>query len=598
MPAKVLVVDDESDLESLIRQKFRRKIRQKEIQLFFADNGVKALEVLQTQPDIDMVLTDINMPYMDGLTLLTRISEMYPTTKTVILSAYGDLENIRKAMNYGAFDFLTKPIDFQDLEITTNKTIQHVQQLRAVLEKERLAQQAQAELLINLQEEITQRQRVEEALRGSQAQLTQFLEAMPVGVFIIDADGKTYYANQTAQELLGTGIAPEATAEQLPDIYQAYLAGTEQLYPSDRQPIMRALHGEKATADDFELHQGDKIVPLEVWATPIFDEKGQVVYAIAAFQDITQRKQAEAERQNFIEELFEVNCNLELALHAESELTDAAKRFVPHEFLNFLGHESIVDVQLGDQVQQEMSIMFADIRDFATFSEKMSPKENFDFINDYLSRVGPVIRAHHGFIDKYIGDAVMALFPNNADHALQAAIAMHKKVSLYNLERQQRGDGAIAIGVGLHTGSLMLGTIGESERMESTVIADAVNLASRLESLTKTYGASIVISGDTLMGLAEAINYHYRFLGRVQIKGKNKLVSVFEVLDAETNTMQELKWQTKTKFEEAIILYHQHKFDLATKIFQEVIQLNSQDKAAQFYIRQCQQLLKSGGYDQ
>ena len=192
----------------------------------------------------------------------------------------------------------------------------------------------------------------------------------------------------------------------------------------------------------------------------------------------------------------------------------------------------------------------------------------------------------------------MALFPNNADHALQAAIAMHKKVSLYNLERQQRGDGAIAIGVGLHTGSLMLGTIGESERMESTVIADAVNLASRLESLTKTYGASIVISGDTLMGLAEAINYHYRFLGRVQIKGKNKLVSVFEVLDAETNTMQELKWQTKTKFEEAIILYHQHKFDLATKIFQEVIQLNSQDKAAQFYIRQCQQLLKSGGYDQ
>ena len=188
---------------------------------------------------------------------------------------------------------------------------------------------------------------------------------------------------------------------------------------------------------------------------------------------------------------------------AESELTDAAKRFVPHEFLNFLGHKSIVDVQLGDQVQQEMSIMFADIRNFATFSERMSPKENFDFINDYLNRVGPVIRAHQGFIDKYIGDAVMALFPNTADDALQAAIAMQKQVSLYNWERQQQGDGAIAIGIGLHTGSLMLGTIGESERMESTVIADAVNLASRLESLTKTYGASILISGDTLMGLVQ-----------------------------------------------------------------------------------------------
>ncbi|NER52362.1 MAG: response regulator [Symploca sp. SIO1A3] len=591
MPAKVLVVDDEPDLEALIRQKFRRKIRQKELQLFFADNGLRALEVLQAQPDMDMVLTDINMPYMDGLTLLTRISESYPTTKTVILSAYGDLANIRKAMNYGAFDFLTKPIDFQDLEITTNKTLQYVQQTRAALAKERWAQEAQAELLIYLKQEVSQRQRVEEALQVSQTRLTQFLEAMPVGVFIVDAGGKTYYVNQTAKQLLFQEIVPEATAEQFPDIYQAYVAGTEELYPSEHQPIMLALGGEKATVDNLELHQGDKIVPLEVWATPIFDDKGQIVYAIAAFQDITQRKQAEEERQKFIEELFEVNCNLELALNAESELTDAAKRFVPHEFLNFLGHKSIVDVQLGDQVQQEMSIMFADIRNFATLSERMSPKENFDFINDYLSRVGPVIRAHHGFIDKYIGDAVMALFPNTADDALQAAIALQKQVSFYNFERQQNGDGAIAIGVGLHTGSLMLGTIGESERMESTVIADAVNLASRLESLTKIYGASILISGDTLIDLAEAINYHYRFLGRVQIKGKNKLVSVFEVLDAEPTKLQELKWYTKTRFEEAIVLYYQQKFDLAAKVFQEVIQINNQDKAAKFYMKQCQQLL-------
>jgi|GEM_PF-4849741 len=597
MPAKVLVVDDEPDLEALIRQKFRRKIRQKELQLFFADNGVKALEVLQTQPDMDMVLTDINMPHMDGLTLLRKISEAYPTTKTIILSAYGDLANIRKAMNYGAFDFLTKPIDFQDLEITTNKTLQHVQQTRAALEKERLAQQAQAELLIDLQQEVAQRQRVEEALRVSQTRLAQFLEAMPVGVFIIDAWGKTYYVNQTAKRLLFKEIVPEASVEQLPDIYQVYLAGTDQLYPSDRQPIVLALRGQKATADDLELHQGDKTVPLEVWATPIFDEKGQIVYAIAAFQDITQRKLSEAERQKFIEELFEVNCNLELALDAESELTDAAKRFVPHEFLNFLGHKSIVDVQLGDQVQQEMSIMFADIRNFATFSERMSPKENFDFLNDYLSRVGPVIRAHHGFIDKYIGDAVMALFPNTANDALQAAIALQKQVFLYNLERQRKGDGAITIGIGLHTGTLMLGTIGESERMESTVIADAVNLASRLENLTKIYGASILISENTLIGLTEAIDYHYRFLGRVQIKGKNKLVSVFEVLDSEPTRLQELKWQTKTKFEEAIVLYYQQKFNVAAQIFQEIIQMNNQDRAAKFYIKQCQQLLKSGSYD-
>ena len=121
MPAKILVVDDEPDLELLIRQKFRKEIRRQQLHFIFAHNGLEALEKLQAQPDTDIVLTDISMPEMDGLTLLTKINELYPTLKAVIISAYSDLENIRTAMNGGAFDFLTKPINFQDLEITTNK---------------------------------------------------------------------------------------------------------------------------------------------------------------------------------------------------------------------------------------------------------------------------------------------------------------------------------------------------------------------------------------------------------------------------------------------------------------------------------------------
>jgi len=117
MPAKILVVDDEPDIEPLIRQKFRKKMRRKEFQFSFACNGVDALEKLQADSDIDMVLTDINMPKMDGLALLMKLAADYPAIKTVILSAYGDMNNIRAAMNLGAFDFLTKPIDFQDLEI-------------------------------------------------------------------------------------------------------------------------------------------------------------------------------------------------------------------------------------------------------------------------------------------------------------------------------------------------------------------------------------------------------------------------------------------------------------------------------------------------
>jgi signal transduction histidine kinase len=292
MSAKILVVDDESDLEPLICQKFRRKIRQKEIEFFFAHDGLEALLQLEAQPDIDIVLTDINMPKMDGLTLLTNLSEQYPTIHSIIISAYGDMENIRAAMNRGAFDFLMKPLNLQDLEITTNKTLRHVQHMKEVQQKERLAQQAQAELLEHLQQEVAERQRVQEALRDSEKRLTQFLEAVPVGVFVVDVSGKTYYANQTAQQLLAKEIAADATAEKLPEIYQAYMEGTDQLYPSEQQPLMRALNGERTTTDDMELHQGDKIIPLEVWATPIFNEQSQVVYAIAAFQDITERKKS------------------------------------------------------------------------------------------------------------------------------------------------------------------------------------------------------------------------------------------------------------------------------------------------------------------
>jgi YesN/AraC family two-component response regulator len=128
MPAKILVVDDEPDLELLIRQKFRRQIRDKEFEFVFARNGVEALNTLQTDQAIDLVLTDINMPEMDGLTLLAKLDDLNPILRTVIISAYGDMANIRGAMNRGAYDFLTKPIDFQDLEITIHRTLHHVQQ--------------------------------------------------------------------------------------------------------------------------------------------------------------------------------------------------------------------------------------------------------------------------------------------------------------------------------------------------------------------------------------------------------------------------------------------------------------------------------------
>jgi two-component system sensor histidine kinase ChiS len=266
-------------------------------------------------------------------------------------------------------------------------------------------------------------------------------------------------------------------------------------------------------------------------------------------------------------------------------IASASARFVPREFLSVLQKESIVDVELGDQIQHEMTIMFADVRSFTTLSESMSPKENFDFINSLLNHICPVIREHHGFVDKYTGDGVMALFPRQADDAVQAAITMRKQLAHYNQERQAQGQLPVKIGIGLHSGLLMLGTIGEAQRMEATVISDAVNVASRVEELTKRYGAGLVISEQTLLRLQDRTDYSFRFVDKVQVKGKKATVSVFEVFDGSSKEMMALKLETRADFEQGLSLYYDRQFPEASVHFNRVLQHNPKDEVARLYLQ-------------
>jgi two-component system sensor histidine kinase ChiS len=205
--------------------------------------------------------------------------------------------------------------------------------------------------------------------------------------------------------------------------------------------------------------------------------------------------------------------------------------------LGFLGRDSILDVELGDQVLKRMTMLFADIREFTAISERLTPKESFDFLNGCLRRVGPIVRHHHGFIDKSIGDAVMALFPASAADAVRAALAssarlaIQREVAAYNRERGTKDAGPLRIGI--HTGELMLGTVGEEERMESTVISDAVNRADREEDLTKTFGCSIARTADTLEALPASMVVTVRWLGDLQVRGKSLPVKVLELIDAD-----------------------------------------------------------------
>lgn len=560
MPAKILVVDDEPSFKSIINQKFKNKIRKKDLEFIFVSNGLIALEKLQTEPDIDIILTDITIPEIDGIKLLSTLYEInHPTLKTVIISASSDLAIVRKAMNLGAFDLLTKPIDLEDLENTVNKTLNYVQRLKDDLKQEHLIEAAQKSY-------------------ESEKRLEKFLETLPVGVFVVDADGKPFYTNQTAQNIFGKGIIAETTPEKIPEIYQLYLARTEEFYPYEKQPIFKALKGENARVDNMEIRQGEKIIPVEVSASPIFDDSGKLIYAIATFQDITERKKAEVERIEFTQQLELKNTEL-------SKLNQSYSRFLPKQFLRFLGHESIVEVSLGESVQKEMSILFSDIRSFTTLSETMTLAENFKFINSYLSRMEPLITTNYGFIDKYIGDAIMALFGRCPDDAVKAALGMLLELNKYNIIRKKNNKLPIKIGIGINTGSLMLGTVGGINRMDTTVISDSVNLASRLQDLTKVYGASLIISQHTFFALKDYRKYNYRFLGQVKVKGKKDVVSLFEFFDADPPEIIEFKIQTKTLFEQGVISYYSGQKERSTQIFQRIINLNNQDQAAYFYLK-------------
>jgi len=586
-PVVICVDDEQTILESLEIE--LQKALGNEYLIETAQSGEEALELLEElledHYEVPLVISDHIMPNIKGDELLKRIHAISPRTLKIMLTGQADIEAVGNAIkNAKLYRYITKPWQTEDLSLTVKEAVNsYLQDKKLAEQNAQLQQMNQALAQLNLEQAA-----LIAKLHENENRLAQFLEAMPVGVGVLDADGKLYYINQRARELFGKGVVPDTTSDQLSEVYQVYKAGTNQEYPPLDLPIVRALKGESAIADDLEVHQCDKIIPLEAWATPISDAKGNIVYAINTLQDITERKKSELERQNFIKKLFQLNCNLELALEAESKLTDAARRFVPKEFLSLLGHESIVNVKLGEAVQQEMSVLFSGIRGFSALSESMTPEDNFKFINAYLSRMEPAIIDNQGFIDKYIGDVIMALFSGDADNALKAGIAMLQSLADYNQHCAKSGYVPIQIGIGINTGSLTLGTVGGQSRMDGTVISDAVNLASRLENLTKKYDVSLFISHHTLARLQDPTHYSIRLIERLKVKGKSKAVAIFEVLDGEPPEMREVKLATKTKFEEGLLLYYRHSFREAALVFQDVLSINPKDKVAQIYLERCQ----------
>ena len=216
--------------------------------------------------------------------------------------------------------------------------------------------------------------------------------------------------------------------------------------------------------------------------------------------------------------------------HVESRLRllDSFERFVPRQFLEHLGHRSVEDVVPGDAVREEITVLFNDLRGFTALSESLSVEENFQFINEYVRAMQPAIARHGGFIDKFIGDAIMALF-SKPDDAVAAALAMREALDELNAGRKARGQSPVEMGIGLNTGELMLGTVGTADWMDTTVMGDTVNLASRLEGLTREYRVKVLVSEFTYKTLGDSDRFNFRELDLVRVKGKQRPVRIYEL---------------------------------------------------------------------
>lgn len=278
------------------------------------------------------------------------------------------------------------------------------------------------------------------------------------------------------------------------------------------------------------------------------------------------------------------------AAQYEKQISHALNKFVPQKFLKALGREHILQVELGDQIEQEVTILFTDIRSFTTISESMNPIENFQFVKKYAERMGPIIVKYNGFINQYLGDGIMAIFPSGASDALQACIEMQQAVRDYEPIRTEKGEThRIRVGMGLHTGPLVMGIIGDETRQDAAIISDTVNTAARLESLTKEYGVGIILSQRTLENIANPEAFSFRYLGSKKVKGKAEGIQIYECLEGDDAETINLKKEYLDDFTQGVTLFENEEYEKALKILSDLWKPETKDKVIGHFIQKIEQ---------
>ena len=272
----------------------------------------------------------------------------------------------------------------------------------------------------------------------------------------------------------------------------------------------------------------------------------------------------------------------------------AIARFVPYSFLKILGKNSVREVVRGEHAELMVAVMFVDIRGFTTLSEALGAQGTFGLINRYLQVVEPEIHRTGGHIAQYLGDGILALFPRDANAAVAAAIGIHRALRVLNDERAQEGQAPIRIGIGINCGTLMIGTIGGGDQLDAGVVGDPVNLAARVEGMTKIYGAPALISSHVRAAFDDNNAVALREIDTVVAKGKTEAIVLYELLDAEPDDVHEANRATLTDYAAALAAYRAGAFSDALAGFAACMARFPDDGPARAMHERCERYVRDG----
>ena len=281
-------------------------------------------------------------------------------------------------------------------------------------------------------------------------------------------------------------------------------------------------------------------------------------------------------------------------LEHEEYLYHAAERFVPKPFLQLLHKEHLEDVQLGDSVKLPVSAMFADIRSFTTLAESLTPEQTASFLNTYTRYMVPVIRKNKGFVSQFLGDGILALFPETSSDAIDSALAMAEILPSFNKEMEEKGFTAISVGIGINMGDSILLALGEEERLEASVISDAINTASRVEGLNKFYKTELLITESVYKGLASPEKYLIRLIDKVILKGKTGGTGIYEVKPLPAGEVLESERLYYALYAEAFAFYEKGDFTKAEAAFKSCLEKKPDDTVVKLQMERCIEFQKSG----